>query len=93
MTDAVAAGAHPAASGSSTLFAVMLALTALMTPFAPLGPLLALATPLRRARREMRILWIVAIAVTVLAWGLALWASSGHWPGWLMLDSEEHAAV
>ncbi len=77
----------------SRLFVGMLILTLLLSPFALVGPLVALATPLRRAPRQMRLLWIVALAVTVLGWGLALFASSGLWPDWLMFDSEESATV
>lgn len=80
----------PRSHGS--LFAAMLVATVVLSPLAILGPLIALATPLRRECKEMRILWIVALALTILVWGFALFANSGLWPDWLMFDPEEYAA-
>ncbi len=74
-------------------FVAMLVLTAVMAPVALVGPLAALATPLRRAPREMRVLWILAVTLVVVGWGLALFASSELWPDWLILDPEENAAA
>ena len=74
-------------------FAAMLALTGILAPFALVGPLVALATPLRSSPRKMRALWILATALVVVLWGAALFASSELWPDWLILDSEENAAA
>lgn len=82
-----------ASRGRTGWFVAMLALTLMTAPFTLIGPLVALATPLRSSRRQMTILWVVACILVALMWALALWASSDHWPSWLMFDEEEYASA
>lgn len=92
VADTVAA--PPATSkAQNRWFVAMLALTGILAPVALVGPLVALATPLRTARHEMRTLWILAVALIVILWGAALFASSELWPDWLILDPEENASA
>lgn len=91
MTEIATERKAPAPERLTGWFVAMLAVTVLTAPFVLIGPLVALATPLRSSRRKMTILWATALFLAALIVALALLADSDLWPSWLMFDSEEDA--
>ena len=91
MTETATETTAPTPERLTGWFVAMLAVTVLTAPFTLIGPLVALATPLRSSRRKMTLLWVTAVALLALVVALALFADSDLWPSWLMFDSEEDA--
>lgn len=74
-------------------FAGILAFMVVIGPLIPglplAGLLMAYASPVRRSRWRMLVIWGVAV-VYLLILVLALTAGTDLWPEWLILDSEDY---